>query len=193
MESVERMLAAVERLIRRARSVDGLTLEAVAQEAHVTPQAAYRYFRDIDDVIRLFARRVQTVEHELLMTALVEPRFETERDLAEAAVAFVVDAFRQVAAVPGRIRDQLVRDYSGICHGLIWTISETVCATMARRGDPCARIGVVPLNCALVAVISIAVSFCVRDDRLIASSSSHAVMLDLFIAAIGSASRPAAS
>ena len=190
MESVERMLAAVERLVRRARSADSLTLEAVAREAHVTPQAAYRYFRDVDDVIGLFVRRLQTVEHELLMATLIDQRFETERDLAMAVVSFVVDAFRQVVAVPGRIRERFARDHSGVCYGLVWTIAEIVCATMASRGDPCAGIGVIPLNCALVCVISVAVSFGLRDDRLIVSGTSQAVMLDLFIAAIESGPRP---
>ncbi len=192
MESVERMLAAVERLVRRSRSIDDLTLEAVAREAHVTPQAAYRYFRDIDDVIRLFTRRVQTVEHELLMAALVEQRFESELDLARAVVSFVVETFRQIFVVPARIRDRIARDYMEISFGLLWRLSEIVCSTMSDRGDPCARIGVVPLNCALVSVISVAASLCLRDDRLISSSTSHAMMLNIFLAAIGKVHLPEA-
>jgi len=187
MESVERMLVAVERLVRRSRSIDALTLDAVALEAHVTPQAAYRYFHDVGDVIRLFARRVQTVEHELLMSALTEQRFETEVELADTAVSFVIEAYRRMFAVPLRMRDQIARDYTEICYELVWTLSGIVCSTMSRREDPCAGIGAVPLNSALVSVISVAVSFCLRDDHLISSSSSHAMMLNIFLAAIGRA------
>jgi AcrR family transcriptional regulator len=184
MESVERMLAAVERLARRSRSFDLLTLEAVAAEAHVTPQAAYRYFRDVDDMVRLYARRVQTVEHERLLAALIEPRFETAADLADTAVSFVAEAYRQIFAAPARIRAQLARDYANVCYGLVWTLSEIVSSTMDRRGDPCAGLGPVPLSAALVAAMSVAISFCLRDDRLLPGSRAQAMMLDIFLTAL---------
>lgn len=186
METVERMLAAVERLVRRSRNVDGLTLEAVALEAHVTPQAAYRYFHDVTDLIRLFARRVQTVEHEMLLAALTEQRFESEADLAETAVSFVLDACSEIFEVPRKLRGQILRDYAEICYGLLWTLAETVSSTLARRRDPCAGIGVVSLNCALVSIVSAAISLCFRGEHLVSSSRSHARMLDVFLAAIGS-------
>jgi AcrR family transcriptional regulator len=191
MDSVERMLAAVERLARRASCIDHLTLESIAAEAHVTPQAAYRYFRDVDDVVRLFVRRVQTVEHEQLLAALVTPRFASAEELAEAAVSFVIDAYSQFFAVSERIRDRIVRDHAEISYGLVWTLSEIACATMSGRGDPCAAIGAVPLNAALVAISAVAISFCVRDDRHLTSGRTRAMMLEIFLGAAGRAAAAA--
>jgi AcrR family transcriptional regulator len=185
MESVERMLAALERLIRCARNIDELTLEAVAAEAHVTRQAAYRYFHDIKDLIRLFTRRIQTVEHELLLAALTEQRFETQAHLADTAVSFVIRAFEQISAVPLRMRTQFMRNYGEISYDLVWTMAEIVSATMSERDDPCAGTGAAALNCALVSIISVALSFCLKSDRLVASPTSRAIMLDLFLAATG--------
>jgi len=187
METVDRLLAAVDRLVRRSRSMDGLTLEAVALEANVTPQAAYRYFHDVRDVVRLFARRVQTVGHEMLLAELTGRRFESEADLAESAVSFVLDACSGIFEVPRKLRGQILRDHSEICYGLLWTLAETVSSTLSRRRDPCAGIGVVPLNCALVSVISVAFSLCFRGEHLISSSQAHATMLNVFLGAIGSA------
>jgi hypothetical protein len=52
----ERLLAAGEAIVKRTRRLDNVTLEAVADEAGVTPQAAYRYFGEIDDLILLSLR-----------------------------------------------------------------------------------------------------------------------------------------
>lgn len=184
MESVERLLAAVERLVRRARSLDGLTLEAVALEAKVTPQAAYRYFRDVRDVVRLFVRRVEAVEHEGLIAALTEPRFETDTELAAAAVRFIVRACREIFALPPKVRSELLRDHAEICYDALWTVADAVCATFARSGDPCSGIDVLALNAALVSTLSLAISLSGRGEALIADPRAQALMAKMFLAAI---------
>jgi hypothetical protein len=62
METVERLLAAGEAIVKRKGRLDSLTLEAVADEAGITPQAAYRYFGDIHALILLAVRRVEAAE-----------------------------------------------------------------------------------------------------------------------------------
>jgi AcrR family transcriptional regulator len=86
METVERLLAAGEAIVKRTRRLDNLTLEAISDGAGVTKQAAYRYFGDVHALILLAVRRVQAVEHERLLAFMTVQVFDTEADLASAAV-----------------------------------------------------------------------------------------------------------
>jgi AcrR family transcriptional regulator len=167
MESVERLLAAGEAIVKRKRRLDTLTLEAVAKEAGVTPQAAYRYFGDVHDLILLAVRRVLAVEHERLLTFMTAQAFETEIDLAHAAVAFVVHAYQGMARIPATMRARIARDYFDICYDVLWKVSEAIHAEMVRRGDPCAGIDVMQLAAGLTAVAAVAKSLFLRDITLL--------------------------
>jgi AcrR family transcriptional regulator len=79
-----------------------LTLESIASEAGVTPQAAYRYFGDVDDLILLAVRRVEASEHERLLGFMMVRDLDSEADLANAAVAFVIRAYLAMARAPRR-------------------------------------------------------------------------------------------
>ena len=186
METVERMLAAAERLIRRSRSLDRHSLEAIAAEAHVTPQAAYRYFRDSGDVTALFVRRIKTVEHERLMLALLAPSAGTAAELGETAVSFVAEACGRVMGLPARVRDRLLRDHGEIAYELVWALSDRVCAARAAQRGAGAAIGPVALCAGLVAVMAVALSFCLCGERRL-DEATRAMMLDIFHAAAGAA------
>ena len=167
METVERLLAAGEAIVKRKRRLDRLTMETVADEAGVTPQAAYRYFGDVHALILLGMRRVLAVEHERLLTFMTAQAFETEIDLAHAAVAFVVHAYQGMARIPATMRDRIARDYFDICYDVLWKISEAIHAEMVRRGDPCAGIDAMQLAAGLTAVAAVAKSLFLRDITLL--------------------------
>ena len=81
-------------------------------------------------------RRVLAVEHERLLTFMTAQTFETEIDLAHAAVAFVVHAYQGMARIPATMRARIARDYFDICYDVLWKISEAIHAEMVRRGRP---------------------------------------------------------
>jgi AcrR family transcriptional regulator len=190
METVERMLTAAETLAKRLRHLERLSLELIAEEAHVTPQAAYRYFRNADDVIRLATRRVQIVEHERLLSMLIEHRFPTQLELASTIVVFVLNVYQQLLSVPPRARYQFVRDYLSLSYDAGWLVSEHACTTMLDRGDPCAGIQAFQLNAGLTATIAIATSLVLRDGSLLTNSRVRRTMINMFLGAIGSSQRP---
>jgi AcrR family transcriptional regulator len=184
MKSVERLLAAGEAIIRRRRRIDTLTLKAVADSAGVTQQAAYRYFYDIEDLIRLAIRRVQVVEHERLLTFITAERFDSKTELASAAVAFVIQAYQILARVPPHMPGRIARDYCDICYEALWTISELTHAVMVERGDPCAAVNVMELTAGLTAVVVVAQSLLLRDLALLRQSDAQNVMLGVFLGAL---------
>jgi AcrR family transcriptional regulator len=190
METVERMLNAAETLARRLRQLDRLSLELIAEEAHVTPQAAYRYFCNADDVIRLATRRVQIVEHERLLSMLIEHRFATQLELASTIVVFVLNVYQQLLSVPPRARYHFVRDYLGLSYDAGWLVSEHVCTTMLDRGDPCAGLKAFQLNAGLTATIATATSLVLRDGSLLTNSRVRRTMINMFLGAIGASQPP---
>ena len=78
-------------------------------------------------------RRVLAVEHERLLTFMTAQTFETEIDLAHAAVAFVVHAYQGMARIPATMRARIARDYFDICYDVLWKVSEAIHAEMVRR------------------------------------------------------------
>ncbi len=184
METVERLLAAGEAIVKRKRRLDSLTLEAVAKEAGVTPQAAYRYFGDVHALILLGMRRVQAFEHERLLAFMTAQAFETEADLANAAVAFVIQAYQGMARIPVTMRDRIARDYFDICYDVLWKISEAIQAEMVRRGDPCAGIDAMQIAAGLTAVAAVAKSLLLRDITLLRQPGAQLMLVDIFLGAL---------
>jgi len=82
--------------------------------------------------------------------------FETETDLANAAVAFVIQAYQGMARIPATMRDRIARDYFDICYDVLWKVSEAIHAEMVRRGDPCAGIDAMELTAGFTAVVAVA-------------------------------------
>ncbi|HUI19458.1 MAG TPA: TetR/AcrR family transcriptional regulator [Methylocella sp.] len=184
METVERLLAAGEAIIKRKRRLDSLTMETVAEEAGVTQQAAYRYFGDVHALILLAMRRVQVVEHERLLTFMTAQSFETDADLANAAVAFVIQAYQDMARIPAAMRDRIARDYYDICYDVLWRISEGIHGAMAQRGDPCAGTDVIRLAAGFTAVAAVAKSLFLRDIALLRQPGAQLMMVDIFLGAL---------
>lgn len=184
METVERLLAAGEAIIKRKRRLDNLTMEMVADEAGVTPQAAYRYFGDVHALILLGMRRVQAFEHERLLAFMTAQAFNTEADLANAAVAFVIQAYQGMARIPVAMRDRIARDYFDICYDVLWKISEAIHAEMVRRGDPCAGIDAMQIAAGFTAVVAVAKSLFLRDITLLRQPGPQLMMVGIFLGAL---------
>jgi AcrR family transcriptional regulator len=184
METVERLLAAGEAIVKRKRRLDRLTMETVADEAGITTQAAYRYFGDVHALILLGMRRVQAIEHERLLVFMTAQAFDTEADLANAAVAFVIQAYQGMTRIPATMRDRIARDYFDICYDVLWKVSEAIHSEMVRRGDSCAGVGVMQLAAGLTAVAAVAKSLLLRDIALLRQPGAQLMLVDIFLGAL---------
>jgi AcrR family transcriptional regulator len=184
METVERLLAAGEAIVKRKRRLDRLTMETVADEAGVTPQAAYRYFGDVHALILLGMRRVLAIEHERLLAFMTAQAFDTEADFANAAVAFVIQAYQGMARIPAAMRDRIARDYFDICYDVLWKVSEAIHSEMVRRGDSCAGVGVMQLAAGLTAVAAVTKSLLLRDIALLRQPGAQLMLVDIFLGAL---------
>lgn len=188
LESVERLLAATVRILSRRRRLDGLTLEAVAREAGVTVQAAYRYFADIHDVISLAVRRVQASACESLLALLAAQSFPTEDDLASVIVTFAAGACEQAGRVPDAMRHDLASRYFDPGDAALSVVAEAARAALVRGGGPCAALTTRQIDAGFVAVAAVARSFLLRDARLTGAAESQRLMTAVLLGAL----RPAA-
>lgn len=185
MDTVERLLAACEAIVRRTGRLDRLTVEAVADEAGVTPQAAYRYFRDVRDLILLAVRRSQAAGHERLVAAITARTFDDWDDLAAVAVGFVIQNFQALARLPAAIRDPIARDYHDICYDQLWTLGETIGAAMAGRGAPRAGGDTTQLGAALAAVVAVAKLLFLHDPALLEQPGTRQRLVGIFLGVLG--------
>jgi len=181
MDTVERLLAAGEAIIRRTGRLDRLTIDMIAEEAGVTPQAAYRYFRDIHDLILLAVRRTQAIGHERLFAAITARRFDGWADLANLAVAFVIQNFQALARLPVAIREPIARDYHDICYDQLWTLGEATLAAMRGRGDHCAGVDAAQLGSALAAVVAVTKLLFLNDTALLGQACAQQRMVGIFL------------
>jgi AcrR family transcriptional regulator len=148
----------------------------MADEAGITPQAAYRYFGDIHALILLAVRRVEAAEHEQLIAFMTASAFATEADLAKAVVAFITQAYQGMAKLPAPMRDRIARDYHDISYDVLWQVSEAIHAVMLERGNPCTAANVVQLVAGLTAVAAVAKSLFLRDIVLLRQPAVQQMM-----------------
>jgi AcrR family transcriptional regulator len=156
----------------------------VADEAAVTPQAAYRYFADIHDLILLAVRRVEAVEHERLLTLMTVEEFDVDLDLARAAVGFVIQSYQRMAGAPLAMRFRIARDYHDISYNVLWNLAETTHTTMVQRSDPIMWITVARLAAGLTAVVAVTKSLFLRDTSLLNQPDTHHMLVAIFLGAL---------
>jgi len=184
MASVERLLAAGERIVRRQRRLDRLTIEVVAREAGVTAQAAYRYFADIDDLVRLAVRRLQAAELERMLAFLAMQPPASDADLANAVIVFVLCAYGKLRSLPGAMRERLLRHYVDSSGAGLWAVADTVHRVIQGGRASSSPLTVMQIAAALVAVEALARSFLLQDTTLLDASETCHLMRGVFLAAL---------
>jgi AcrR family transcriptional regulator len=189
-KTVERLLDSVTRLLGAATSVERVTFEAVAVGANVTQQSAYRYFANVDDVVRAAVRRMQAGWYARLLDHLGRGPVSGEAALAAAVADYVADQHWTQLDVPPRLRLRILRDY----HELGFEAADTVAGAMAGL-LPSGEAPATPrlrqcLAAGLTALLAVAKSLALCDPAGLSVPASRQMMVDIFLAALSS---PAAS
>jgi AcrR family transcriptional regulator len=183
-ETVDRLLDTVSGMIFRESSFDRLTLETVASEAGVTQQSAYRYFANIEDLIRTMVRRRQVNWHARFLQFMTRQAFESEAQIADATVAFIVQTFETQVAASGKLKRDILLSYHDIEYEAAWTVSDAVCESLASVGQSSVRIGVLEMATGLTALWAVSKSLILRDASQLARLAVQDMMADMFLAAL---------
>jgi AcrR family transcriptional regulator len=134
LRSVQMLLAATRRPMLRD-GVRRLMVDAVAVEAGMTPQAAYRYFASPGDLLRALVRQHQVGRFQQFRSILASASLTSEADLVRIGAQFVTRGFFTAAAVPEAIKLHLLRHYHDVAYDEIWLIAGEVRDAMRRAGS----------------------------------------------------------
>ena len=183
-QTVERLLDAVSGMLATSATFHRLTLENAAADAGVTQQSAYRYFANIDDLIRAAVRRMQAHWNARFVDFMAEQAFETELDVADAAVAYVSQTYVNQIRASARLRRDLLRNYHDIEYEAAWTVAEAVAGPIAGAGAPLPRIGNAEMAAGLTALWAVTKSLALQDDAQLEPPAVRQMMTDMFLAAL---------
>ena len=183
-QTVERLLDAVSGMIATSTRLDRLTLEGAAALAGVTQQSAYRYFANIDDLIRAAVRHMQARWNARFIDFMTEQAFEKATDFADAAVAFVAQSYESQIRASPRLKRDLLRTYHDIEYEAAWTVAEAVAGPIAGVDAPAPSIGVAEMTAGLTALWAVAKSLALQDVAQLGRPAVRQMMTDMFLAAL---------
>jgi AcrR family transcriptional regulator len=188
IDTVDRLLLAVERLVTSS-GPSKLTVRDVAIEANVTSQTAYRYFRDTDDLLRVFVNRRQALVLQRIRTKLQQGQFTGEADLADSMISFVFEALRKKRAVPQAFWHFVLKRHHNLHYDQVWSLADDVTAAMRRCDIPCAQITRVEIASGLVAAIAAAKGMALYEPTFFGTPACRTLLRGLFQSPLGVAAR----
>lgn len=157
VESVDRIISATAGLTFDQRGKENLSIEKIAKNAGVTPQAIYRYFRDTDEILKTTIRFYIIKEIEQIVWVARDNVFADEAEMAIALVGIVLDTCESMYKFPYHLQDAVVNEYRQVSYDASPLISEIICKN-AGAGDVRRSLDVINVSVALTATIAIATS-----------------------------------
>ena len=185
IDSVERILSAAATMTLRKTSAHPLSIERVASAAGVTPQAAYRYFKDIDELVRTGLRCLVLREHERVITILSGRVLVDEPEMARAIVGLLLESCQRLYRLPAHLRDDVLQEYRQTGYDVALLMAEHLCEGV-EAPDIRRSIDVVKMSVALTATTAVATSFFSKRVSPLSESRLEDILADLLIGVLRS-------
>ncbi len=183
--TVGRLLAAVRHVLARDRSTRGVNVEAVAEAAGVSRQAAYRYFASPGDLLRAFVRHRAMENFQTFRVRFAQAALASDVAAAEFVARVLVDRFLTRPPVPMAVATYLLRHYHEEAVELTWTFARDVLAAMRRGGVPESDLpSHTNVACGLSATGTIAKTIALNDPALLGTERMRAMMAGAFLGAL---------
>ena len=186
--TVDRLLLAAERLVTSS-GPNNLTVQDVAVEANVTPQTAYRYFQNTDDLLRVFVSRRQALVLQQIRKNLLYDHFTSQADLANRMIDFMFDALQKKRAVPQAFWHFVLSRHHDLQYGEIWLLADAVLDAMRRCDIAAAGVTRVEVAAGLTATIAAAKGIALQDAAFFRTPACRTLLRGLFRSALGSAAQ----
>ena len=186
VESVERLLAAAAATAFAQKNAGHISIEKLSGHAGVTPQAAYRYFKDADELIRTALRCVVIRDHEQMIVLLSRHVLADDAALARVVVGHVLDCCERLHRYPGHLQANVLREYRQVGHDASPLMAELICKD-ADVADVRHGLDVVKLSVALTATIAVATSTSSKRTFPLRGSKLDDMLANLFVSVLQSA------
>lgn len=120
--------------VMQREGMSGATMRAVAEEAHVSLNTAYRYFASIDEIAAEFARRSQARRLSAFAERLAVAKVSVPAELAEVIAGHVVETCVSDDITPSLARQGALRDYHQIAHAELYDMAEMILKALGASG-----------------------------------------------------------
>lgn len=169
--------------------MESISIEKVASEAGVTPQAAYRYFKDSDELIRTSLRCFVIREHERVVLLLSGRLISDVAELATAVAEIVAEAFDRFASFPDHVRENVLQEYRQVGFDASTRISGLLCNGVAEP-DVRHSLDRVKASLAYTAITAVATSLFSKKIAPLRESKIEDILANLFVSVLRSGSSP---
>lgn len=150
IQSVERILSAAADILLHRRSRRGVNMNTIAGLARVTPQAAYRYFKNSDELTTAVLRCLAIREYQRIIEELSGKVLSSEAEMAGAVVSVVLDACRRLVRYPAHLQADITQEYRQIGYDAALIVSKIIYADV-NSADVRASFDVIEASVALTA------------------------------------------
>lgn len=189
IESVERILSTAARMMFRQRGFDGISIERVANEAGVTPQAAYRYFKDPDELIRTSLRCFVIRQHERIVMLLSGREIPELTGLARAVADIVLEACGSFMNFPDHVRESTLQEYRQVGYDASAKISGLICKDVGAS-DVRRSLDGVKMSLAYTAITAVATSLFSQRIPPLRESKIEDILAAVFLSVLQSSGSP---
>lgn len=188
IETVEGLLLAAERILLREGLAE-LTVEAAAQKAGITHQAAYRYIAGTEGLLRAVVRRRQVLGLDRFLAALARDSYADSDALAHAVIGFMTDICQIGDDFPRPVRDSLLLWHHEISYDMMRALGEGTAAAMLRCGMLGAPMDAGLFVIGLAGIGAATKTLLLHDPSRAGTAAADAAMVGMFYGAIRGGAR----
>ena len=183
IETIDRLISAAETIIIR-RGVEEITVEAVAEEAMLTHQATYRYFKNSGDIFRIVMKKRQALGFKKIIEAIKTDNFDSPTDIANFVASFSFKSYLQDGFVPRKTKMYMIKNYHDIAFDEILKLAEAIYDMMKRCKILYKDVGVVEIAAGLAAMAGTLKLVVIQDGALVDQSRIHPILVRVFLGAL---------
>jgi AcrR family transcriptional regulator len=163
---------------------DRISLESAAALAGVTQQAAYRYFANVDDLVRAAVHRMQAIWNARFLDFIAAQGMAEPGELVDATVAFIVETYDSQIRASARLKRDILRHYHDIDYDAAVTVAEAIVDMGAGRDRLGTSVGAGQLAAGLVGLWAVAKSLTLGEAGQLERPDTRRIMTRMFLAAL---------
>jgi AcrR family transcriptional regulator len=185
-QTVERLIDAANQMMLSARPFEEFSLEAAASEAGVTPQSAYRYFANIEDLVRTSVRIKQWNWNTRFLAFMLEQAFESELEVAQAVAKFISDTYATQVDASGKVKLRVLRNYHDLDFDSAWTLAQALVPSLSGARGRLLRLTVPDMAVGLTSLWAVAKLLILGNGVQLAQPDTQRMMASMFLSALSS-------
>ena len=135
-ETIDDLLFATELCILRSNTIAELAFETIVYDAKVTPAAAQKYFRTVDDLVRTCVLRVLALKHQKFLGIVASIDKDDPAAYASAITDFITRINSKFDGLSAEMSEHIFNVGRQFISETAWILAEGIIAQQATRQAP---------------------------------------------------------